>query len=51
MSTKSFNGQCRLDEEQALKIKKIAEENNVSVSVVMRWAVISYLESHNATSA
>lgn len=51
MSTKKiFNAQCRLDETQASQIKQIAEEHNVPVSVVMRWAVIDYLESKHASA-
>lgn len=46
MITKTKNAQCRLTEEEYDELARFAEEKDVRVSDVVRWAVQDYMRAH-----
>lgn len=45
MITKTKNAQCRLTEEEYAELARFAEEKDVHVSDVVRWAVRDYMRA------
>ena len=45
MITKTKNAQCRLTEDEYRELTRLAEEKDVRVADIVRWAVHDYMEA------